>query len=196
MHGRSDVLVFLQGLVPCRPVTFHPGGPRPARQGLDGLNGDAAPLRLGERRLEIRSVGNVIGGEPIVGHQDRVEREPIQRAPMHGGDGPAVPRDADMMNQAFLARLDRGVERPAGRQGLLPFVGMKQRVQLNQVDVIRPQSVQGSSDLVARGSVVAPVDFCGQEKFLAVSLHPRADSQFRVPIAWRRVDVIDPVFEQ
>src|SRR5262245_54819489 len=51
-------------------------------------------------------------------------------------------------------------------------------------------------DLVTRVLVEALASLGGEEEILAVPCHPRANTQFRVAIAGRDVNMIDAVFEQ
>ncbi len=60
---------------------------------------------------------------------------------MHGGGVPAVAGDADEAHQTFLAGLDQGLQGTARAQRLVPFVGMDQGVQLQQIDVVSAQAV-------------------------------------------------------
>ena len=51
-------------------------------------------------------------------------------------------------------------------------------------------------ETVARALIGAVAGLGGEEEALAMLAHPRADSQFRLAVRRRRVDMIDAVFEQ
>src|SRR5206468_2931107 len=84
-----------------------------ARDRLDDLHGDVALATDREDLVEASPVALVLGHEEAVGKQNRIEVEACEAPPVHGGDGPAVARDADEPRQPPLARFDHGLEHAA-----------------------------------------------------------------------------------
>ena len=74
---------------------------------------------------------------------------------MHPGNRQPVPGDADEAHEALVARLDRRFERPALAEGGLPLDGVDEVVQLDQVEVVDPETLERAADLLARGCALA-----------------------------------------
>ena len=68
---------------------------------------------------------------------------------MHGGDGPAVAGDADEPRQPLFARFDHGFQRAVRAEYLVPVVGMRHGVQLQQVDMVNLQPLERASNPIA-----------------------------------------------
>ena len=115
---------------------------------------------------------------------------------MHRGDVPAVAGDPDEADQALFARLARGLEGAALRERLLPFVGVDQGVQLEQVDPVGAQALERAGDLVAGAGVVAAARLGREEEVVPVAVHPGADPKLGIAVGGRRVDVVDAEREQ
>ena len=115
---------------------------------------------------------------------------------MHGGDRPAVAGDPDEADQALITRLARRVERAAGRERLLPFVGVAQRVQLQKVDPVGAQPLERAGDLVLRAGVVAKARLGREKEVVPVAVHPGADPELGIAVGRGGVDVVDAVLEQ
>src|SRR5271155_1830240 len=69
-------------------------------------------------------------------------------------------------------------------------------MQLDQVDLIDPEPIERTMQAVASAQIAAVARLGRQKEALAMLSHPRRDSQLRISISSRRVDVIDAVFDQ
>src|SRR5262249_42069269 len=138
----------------------------------------------------------VLVHDVIVGQEDGIKVEALQAALMHGGNGPAMPGDPDEPHETLLPCFDRRVQRPAWSHRQVPVIGVKQGVQLNQIDRIDLQAFERAMNLVTRVLVEALPGLGGEEEMPAMPRHPWANTQFSVPIAGRDVDMIDAVFEE
>ena len=63
--------------------------------------------------------------------------------------------DADEADEALVARLDRRFERAALAQCGLPLDHVDQVVQLEQIDVVDSEAVEGAADLLAGSGPIA-----------------------------------------
>ena len=90
-----------------------------------------------------------------VGGEYRVEREAVETTEVHLRHGQPVPGDADEADQALVARLDRRFERAALAQRGLPLDRVDEVVQLEQVDAVDAEAVEGAVDLLARARSIA-----------------------------------------
>src|SRR5215471_2274669 len=115
---------------------------------------------------------------------------------MHGRNGPAMPRDPYEAHETLLPCFNRRFQRPAWPHRQVPVIGVKQGVQLNQVNCIDSQAFERAMDLVTRVLVEALAGLGGEEEILAMPRHPWADTQFSISIAGRDVNMIDAVFEE
>ena len=195
MHRLIDVRLRLERLVPggVRAVGRRP---RPARDRLDDLNRDVPFPADGQDLLEALPVPRVLRHEEVVRQQHRVEVEAREAASVHGGDGPAVTGHADEARQSLLAGLDRRLERAAGPERPTPVVGMSERVQLDQVDLVDAQPLERAVDVLAGLAGRPHPGLRCDEEVLPVARHPRADAQLGVAVPRGGVDVVDAVPEQ
>ena len=83
-----------------------------------------------------------------------------------------MPGDADEANEPFLARLDNRLERATLAQCGFPLDDVDQVVQLQQVDVVDTQALEGAVELLLRALVVACVRLCSDEERPRVPLEP------------------------
>src|SRR2546425_934947 len=87
-YRARKVGLFFQGLIP--GITRFLGcGPRSPRNRFDGLHGDLPFLTEPHHRIEILAIVLVLVHDVIVGQENGIKVEPLQAAPMHGGNGPA-----------------------------------------------------------------------------------------------------------
>jgi hypothetical protein len=99
-------------------------------------------------------------------------------------------------DQPLRTRLQHRIQCPAGRERLLPLVGMSECVKLQKVDVVGVEPLERAPDLCL-GAFEAPlVGFGRQEEGVTVPVHPRSDPEFGVAISGRRIDVVHTVLEQ
>ena len=75
-----------------------------------------------------------------------------------------MPGDADEANEPLLARLDSRLQRATLAQCGLPLDDVDQVVQLQQVDVVDAQPLEGAVELLLRALVVACVRLRGDEE--------------------------------
>ena len=143
MDRLANARFVFQRLVPGCMVADGAGRPGAACQALDGLDGDVPLGAERGRGFEVRCVGSMLRGVPVPRHQHGIEIEPREAAAMHRGDRPAVAGDADEVCQPKLARLHRRVQSAAGRERLIPFVRVDKGMQLDQVDMVGAQPIEG-----------------------------------------------------
>src|SRR5215831_20566987 len=105
-------------------------------------------------------------------------------------------RHSDKADQALTARLDGRLERPARPHRHIPVVGMPERVQLDQIDVIDPEPLERPVDVLARLARGPRAGLRGEKEVLPMASHPRPDTQLGVSIASGGVDVIDAVAQE
>jgi hypothetical protein len=86
-----------------------------------------------------------------------------------------VAGDADEADDAFVPRLDRRLQRPAFAQSDLPFDHVDEVVQLDQVDPVQAEPLEGTADLLLGPLVVTLVGLRGDEEPVRVALQPRGD---------------------
>ena len=138
----------------------------------------------------------MLGGKIIPGHQNRVEVETLKTSLVHRRHVPAVSGNSDETDEVLFPGLDRSFQGTSRRKSLLPFVGMDQRMKLDQIQLIRTEPVEGPADLFSGFLVGTFSGFGGKKKILPVFFHPWTDSQFRISIVWRRINMINAKFEQ
>src|SRR5262245_60584524 len=190
-----DVGLRLERLVPGGVCPIG-GGPRPARDGFDDLDGDVAISADVEHLLEDLPVALVLGHEEVVRQQHGVEVEAGKASLVHGGDRPAVAGHADEADESLGASFHGGLQRAARTHGLVPVVGVAERVKLDQVDAVDAKPLERAMDVLARLAPPARARLGGQEEVLPVAGHPRSDAQLGVTVASGRVDVVDAELEQ
>ena len=88
--------------------------------------------------------------------------------------------DADPPDQTFGAGLERGIERAAGAQRLVPLDRIRQRVDLPEVDVVDAEAVEGAVDFVTRTLLVALVALGCDEEAVRLAPQPGFDAKLRV----------------
>ena len=115
---------------------------------------------------------------------------------MHRRDAPSVPGHADETGQTLRAGFDRRLQSAAGSHRDLPFTGMRERMELEQIDRVHPKSVEGTPNLVMRGGVGALPSLRREEEVVAVRAHPRPYPELGVAVAGRGVDMVHFVLEQ
>ena len=69
-------------------------------------------------------------------------------------------------------------------------------MQLDEVDLVDAQSLEGAPNLVARRVVGALAGLRCKEEAITVPRHPGADPQLRIAVARGYVDVVDAVLDQ
>ena len=119
-----------------------------------------------------------------------------EAAPVHGRDRPAVTGHADEAREFFFLGAHARLQRAAWSHGHVPVVGMAERVELDEVDVIDAQPLERAVDVVTRLLPRPRARLGGQEEVLAMARHPRADAQLGVAVARGRVDVVHAVAQQ
>ena len=107
-----------------------------------------------------------------------------------------VTGNPDKTDEPLFPGLNRSLQGTSRRKSLLPFVGMDQRMKLDQVQLVRTEPVEGPADLFSGFLVGTFSGFGGKKKILPVFFHPWTDSQFRISIIRCRINVIDAEFEQ
>ena len=138
----------------------------------------------------------MLGGKIIPGHQNGVEVETLKTSLVHRRHVPAVSGNPDETDEPLFPGLDCCFQGTSRRKSLLPFVGMDQRMKLDQVQLVRTEPVEGPADLFSGFLVGTFSGFGGKKKILPVFFHPWTDSQFRISIIRCRINVIDAEFEQ
>ena len=138
----------------------------------------------------------MLGGKIIPGHQNRVEVEALKTSLVHRRHVPAVSGNPDKTDEPLFPGLDCSFQGTSRRKSLLPFVGMDQRMKLDQVQLVRTEPVEGPADLFSGFLVGTFSGFGGKKKILPVFFHPWTDSQFRISIVRCSINVIDAEFEQ
>ena len=138
----------------------------------------------------------MLGGKIIPGHQNGVEVETLKTSLVHRRHVPAVSGNPDKTDEPLFPGLNRSLQGTSRRKSLLPFVGMDQRMKLDQVQLVRTEPVEGPADLFSCFLVGTFSGFGGKKKILPVFFHPWTDSQFRISIIRCRINVIDAEFEQ
>ena len=138
----------------------------------------------------------MLGSKIIPGHQNRIEVETMKTSLVHRCHVPAVSGNSDETDEPLFPGLDRSFQGTSRRKSLLPFVGMDQRMKLDQVQLVRTEPVKGPADLFPGFLVGAFSGFGGKKKILPVFFHPWTDSQFRIPVVRCSINVIDAEFEQ
>ena len=107
-----------------------------------------------------------------------------------------MPGDADEANESFFTRLDHCLQGATFAQRELPLDHVGQVVQLQEVDVVDTQPIEGTVEFFLRPLVVSRVRLRGDEERGRIPLEPRRDPQLRVTIGCRRVDVIHAVLQE
>src|SRR5205823_12576479 len=80
-------------------------------------------------------------------------------------------------------------------QGRSPLDHGDEIVQLEQVDVIHAEAIEGTADLLARSSTVTVPGLRRQEDAVAVVGEPPSESQLRIAVRRGGVDVVHAVLE-
>src|SRR5262249_51530645 len=76
---------------------------------------------------------------------------------------------------------------------LVPVVGMPERVQLDQVDVVHAKPLERAVDVLAALLGGPRAGLRREEEILPVTRHPRCDAQLGVAVPRRRVEVVAAV---
>jgi hypothetical protein len=195
VHRQVDVRLLAQRLVP-RGRRGGPAVPSTPGQALDGLQRDVALGADGGQRLERLGIARVLHLHVVVRREHGVEGKPFQAAAVHLGHRQAMAGDADEAHQPLLARLDRRLEGAIGAQRGVPLDDVDQVVQLDGVDPVDAEAVEGPPDLLP-GAAVGPFPRLRRdEEGARVALQPRRDPQFGVAVARRHVDVVDAVLQE
>src|SRR5204863_9080249 len=102
----------------------------------------------------------------------------------------AVAGHADEARQSLLAGLERRLERASRPERLLPVVGVTERVQLDQVDLVDAQPLERAVDVLASLAGRPHPGLRREEEILPVARHPRADAQLGVAVPRGGADVV------
>jgi hypothetical protein len=103
----------------------------------------------------------------------------------------AVPGDPDVADEPLVAGAHRGLERAAGAGHLVELVEVSDGVQLEQVDAVGLQPLEGGVDLRPRRVTLALAGLGREEDALADPRHPRPEPQLSLAVARRDVEVVD-----
>ena len=166
------------------------------RDGLDRLHRHPSLLAASDELLEVGRVAWVPHHRVVVGQQHGIEVESLQGTRVHGGHRRAVAGHTDEAHQPLLAGLDGRFQRPARSERRLPLRGVDEVVELDQVDLVDAQSLQGAADLVVRRLIGPLAGLRGEEDVRAVLLQPGTEPELRVAIAGGGVDVVDAEAKQ
>jgi hypothetical protein len=94
-----------------------------------------------------------------------------------------------------ILRPDRRAQRATRCGGAVELAEVADRVQLQQVDMVGLQPLQGSLDLAPGRLAVTLAGLGGQEDPVPDVRHPRTEPQLRVAVPGRDVDVVDAAVE-
>ena len=133
-----------------------------------GLERDVPLAADLEQALHVPRVPGVLHRDVAEGEQHRVERKSLEAAPVHLGDGEAVPGDADEPDEPFLPRLDGGAQRSVVAQRQVPLSRVDEAMELEEVDAVDAQPLERAPDLLARRSVGALAGLRREEEPVAV----------------------------
>ncbi len=110
---------------------------------------------------------------------------------MHRRNPQTVPGDTNEAAQALVSRLEQGFYCAAGCERGAPLVFLDQVVELNQIHLLDPEAVEAS---LQAGPCVGPgavAGLGGKEELVTVIAQKRRQTQFRLSVRCRGVDVID-----
>src|SRR5881409_2880037 len=99
---------------------------------------------------------------------------------VRAGRAVAVTGDADPGDQTLVLRLQRRLQRAAGAGHLVERLDIPDRVQLEEVDVVRLQPLEGPVDPGPRRLTLALTGLRGQKDVATDPRHPRSQAQLRV----------------
>ena len=171
-------------------------GPTTPGDRLDGLDGDTALGGDGEELLGVAAVPGFLHQHVAVGEQDRSEGEPFQRPQMHARDAQPVAGDADVPHEPFVLGSQQRFHCATRRVGDLPLILFDEIVELHEVDPVDTQPTERPFELGPRRIARAFAGLGGQEELTGVGRQPRRQTQLRIAVRRRGVDVVDAVAEQ
>ena len=85
---------------------------------------------------------------------------------------------------------------PPGAVGDLPLVFLDEVVQLDEIDVVDAEALEGTLEAGAGSGTGAVRRLRGEEELAAVLRHPRRQAELGVTVVSRRVEVVDAELEQ
>ena len=191
MHGQIDVVLLTKRLVP-GACGLPAAVPWCERNALDRLDSDIPFRTHGRERLEVGCVGFVAHLYVAVGQENRVEREALEAAEVHPRNRQSVACDADEAYEPFVAGLDGSFQSTSLAQGGLPLDHVDEVVQLEQIDLLDAQAIEGAADLLTRPDAVTLPGLRRQEDTVAVACEPGIESQLRIAVGRCSVDVVHP----
>src|SRR5919199_1219121 len=190
---RVHVLLLLERLVPRRPPLALQGTPLrpvPPRDGLYGHEPHILALYLLDERLKVPAIPFVHREDVVPGRHDRIEREAAQGLEVRRGSLVAVAGDPDGPDQALLTRLDGSLEGSAG--GAVEIFQVVYAVELDQVNLVHPQALEGGPDLAPGGILLALAGLGGEEDLIPEPGHPAPVVQLGVAVVGGGVEVVHP----
>lgn len=99
--------------------------------------------------------------------------------------------DADRRDEALVLGSDRTLERAARTGPPIEIVERAHRVELDQVDAIDAEPIEGSPDAVVGGARRLVAGLGREEDPVSDPRHPHAEARFCVAVVRRRVEVVD-----
>jgi len=195
VYGEFDISLVLKRTVPGRPVLLNivPGGTGNA---FDGLHSDVTLFADSQEFVEVFRVERVLHHDMVVGEQDGIKIELGEGAQVKLRDGDAMTSDANEADKPFVTRLDYSFDHAAGAEGSRPIGFFVQGVELDEVDLVHMQEVEGAADLIVGGLTGALIRFGGEEERFAVTSNPIAQELFGFCIAGGGVDMVDAILEE
>ena len=106
----------------------------------------------------------------------------------------AVAGEADEPGEPFLARFDYGFECALRAEHLVPVVGVRHGVQLQQIDLVNLQPIERAVDFIACGLIVALAGLGGEKELFAVLLHHGSVYTYPTTFAMNFAN-LDPVLQ-
>ena len=195
VHRAGHVVRIAHRSIPGVVRALLAGSPAARRDRLDRLHRDPAPLALGVERLEVRGVLRLAHHRRVVGREHRVERKPRQAAQVHRRHCGAVAGDADESHQALIARFAERAQGAVLRERHLPARLVGQVVELDQVDPVRLQPLEGALEVPPGAGVVSFAGLGGEKEALAQAGHRFADAKLGGAVPVGDVDVIHAASE-
>jgi hypothetical protein len=134
--------------------------------------------------------------DEVVRKKHGIEIKALQASQVHPRDAKPVTGNSDETNHSLLSGLDESLDGAPGAMRRVPLVIFNQVVELNQVQPIHAEAMEGALKASPGTWAGALPSLRGEEEVVPVGGHPWRNPQFGIAIGRRGIDMVYPKLKE